>query len=76
MVAVVNKSKIISVNMPGALLEGLDALVKAGRYPSRAEVVRVAVRDMLMEELGEEFYNIVNRVVNDRVANKGVVEDT
>jgi Arc/MetJ-type ribon-helix-helix transcriptional regulator len=50
----------ISVKIPRALLEGLNKLVEAGLYHNRSEAIRVAIRDILRRELGEEFYRIVN----------------
>lgn len=45
--------KLISVKMPEALIEGMDELVKKGLYPSRSAVMRMAVRDLLKNELGK-----------------------
>lgn len=42
--------KLVSVHIPEAYLRGLEALVKAGYYPNRAEAIRSAVRDLLMRE--------------------------
>lgn len=44
--------KIITVNLPVSYLKMLDGLVgEQGLYPSRSELVRVAVRDFLIREL-------------------------
>lgn len=43
--------RLITVKMPEAFVEGLDELVRLGRYSSRSEVIRVAVRDLLKKEL-------------------------
>lgn len=40
---------IISIHIPKEVLRDIDELVRQGRYPSRAELIRVAVRDMLDE---------------------------
>jgi len=40
---------IISIHLPKEVIREIDELVLKGRYPSRAEVIRVAVRDMLDE---------------------------
>jgi len=45
--------KLISVKMPEALIEGMDELVRKGMYPSRSAVMRMAVRDLLKNELGK-----------------------
>jgi Arc/MetJ-type ribon-helix-helix transcriptional regulator len=42
---------LLSVHLPKQLLEEIDELVRQGRYPSRAELIRAAVRDMLDEML-------------------------
>ena len=44
--------KIITVNLPVSYLKAIDSLVgQEGLYPSRSELIRVAVRDFLMREL-------------------------
>jgi len=43
--------KLITVNLPESYLKDLDELVKIDLYPNRAEAIRVAVRDMLVDEL-------------------------
>ena len=43
--------RIITVKMPDIYVEGLDELVRAGRYSSRSEAIRVAVRELLKREL-------------------------
>ena len=43
--------KLVTVKIPELYVEGLDTLVKQGRYASRSEVIRVAVRDLLRKEL-------------------------
>ena len=43
--------KLVSVKMPEALIEAMDELVRRGLYPSRSAVLRIAVRDLLREEL-------------------------
>ncbi len=50
--------RLVTVKMPETYIEGLDELVKIGRYSSRSEVIRIAVRDLLRKELwlrGEEY---------------------
>jgi len=46
------KMVLISVHMPKQLLEELDEMVKQGRFPSRSEAIRVAVRDLILRESG------------------------
>lgn len=43
--------KLVTVKMPDAYIEGLDELVRDGRYSSRSEAIRIAVRDLLRREL-------------------------
>ena len=44
-------AKLVSVPLPERYLEGLEELVRLGRYPNRSEAIRVAVRDLLLREL-------------------------
>ena len=47
-----NTIKIITVNLNQRVLEIIDTLTgKSGLYPSRSELIRVAVRDWLVSEL-------------------------
>ena len=53
--------KIITVNLPQTYLKVIDDLVgEKALYPSRSELVRVAVRDFLIKELkaAESMQNI------------------
>ncbi|OYT37335.1 MAG: CopG family transcriptional regulator [Desulfurococcales archaeon ex4484_58] len=45
------KMRLVTVKLPEIYVEGLDELVKIGRYSSRSEVIRVAIRDLLKKEL-------------------------
>ena len=59
----VNRKKnmvIITLHIPEALLEGLDQLVEMKMYRCRSEALRVAVRDLLVSELGRDWQVIVN----------------
>jgi len=42
--------KIVTVHLPEAYLEAIDELVKMKVYPNRAEVIRMAVRDLIQRE--------------------------
>lgn len=44
--------KLITVHLPEAYLNGIDRLVSNDAYPNRSEAIRVAVRDLLKNELG------------------------
>lgn len=43
--------RIITVKIPESYLEGLEELVNIGRYSSRSEAIRAAIRDLLKKEL-------------------------
>ncbi len=43
--------RLITVKMPEIYVSGIDELVKAGRYSSRSEAIRIAVRELLKREL-------------------------
>lgn len=43
--------RIVTVKLPEIYLEGIDELVKMGKYTSRSEVIREAIRDLLRREL-------------------------
>jgi len=52
--------RLVTVKIPELYLEGIDELVRHGRYSSRSEVIRTAIRDLLRRELwmpeSEAFY--------------------
>ena len=57
--------RIITVNLPTSYLGAMDALTgEDSIYPSRSELIRVAVRDFLIEELktvnNKDFFNQEN----------------
>lgn len=43
--------KLVTVHMPAEFLYGLDELVRQQKYPTRSEAIRVAIRDLLKDEL-------------------------
>ena len=44
--------RIITVNLPVSYLKAIDSLTgQKGLYPSRSELIRVAVRDFLIHEI-------------------------
>ncbi len=43
--------KVISVRLPETYIEIMDELVKIKVYPSRSEIIRMALRDFLRKEL-------------------------
>jgi len=58
--------RIITVKIPEAYLRELDELVRLGAYPSRSEVIRVALRELLKREL----YDQAERRRSDRSENR------
>jgi len=44
--------KLITVHVPEAYLMAIDQLIAADAYPNRSEAIRVAIRDLLKNELG------------------------
>jgi len=45
------KLRLVTVKMPELYIEGIEELVKIGKYRNKSEVIRVAVRDLLRREL-------------------------
>ena len=43
--------RLVTVHLPSEYLADLDELVRQQRYPNRSETIRVAIRDLLKEEL-------------------------
>jgi Arc/MetJ-type ribon-helix-helix transcriptional regulator len=43
--------KLVTFLLPEAYLEGLDRLVELGRFQSRSEAVRLAVKELIKREL-------------------------
>lgn len=43
--------KIITINLPERYLEAIQVLNDLGKYPSRSEVIRIALREFLTNEL-------------------------
>lgn len=43
--------RLVTLHLPEEYLHDLDELVRLQRYPNRSETIRVAVRDLLREEL-------------------------
>ena len=46
--------KLVTVHVPEPDLEAIAKLVKAGMYPNRAEFIRLAIKQVLKEELRGE----------------------
>ena len=43
--------KVVTICMPESYVDGVDELIQQGMYPNRSEVIRIAIRDLLVEEL-------------------------
>lgn len=43
--------KIITINLPEKYLEAIQTLNDLGKYPSRSEAIRIALREFLTNEL-------------------------
>ena len=43
--------RLVTVKMPEIYVKAIDELVKNGRYASRSEAVRVAIRELLRQEI-------------------------
>ncbi|MHA1733844.1 MAG: ribbon-helix-helix domain-containing protein [Promethearchaeota archaeon] len=48
--------KLITLHLPEAYLTGIERLVDLELYPNRSEAIRMAVRDLLKNELGSLFF--------------------
>jgi len=42
---------VMTVHLPKPYIEALDNLVKAGMYGCRADAIRAAVRDLILQEI-------------------------
>ena len=54
---VLNAKKMValSVHLPEAYVDAIDVLVAEGFYMNRSEVIRSAVRDLIMREMKHVF---------------------
>ena len=43
--------------MPESYIDGVDELIEQNKYPNRSEVIRIAIRDLLVDELWGERKN-------------------
>ena len=43
--------RLIAVHLPDKLLDDIQQLVEKGLYPNRSEAIRIAIRDLLKQEL-------------------------
>ncbi len=45
--------KLITIHLPERYIDKLEELVSQNYYPNRSEAIRMAVRDLLKNELGK-----------------------
>ena len=43
--------RLLTVHVPEGFLDGLEELVREKKYPNKSEIIRVAIRDLLRDEL-------------------------
>ena len=43
--------RVVTVKVPEAYVEAIDELVRRGRFTSRSEAIRAAIRELLRREL-------------------------
>jgi Arc/MetJ-type ribon-helix-helix transcriptional regulator len=43
--------RLLTVHVPEGFLDGLEELVRQKRYPNKSEIIRMAIRDLLKNEL-------------------------
>jgi len=65
--------RIITVKIPESYLEGLEELVNTGRYSSRSEAIRAAIRELLRRELWDNHSNREEEGDSDLEEKKGKV---
>ncbi len=46
--------RVVTICLPETYVEGVDELIGQNKYPNRSEVIRIAIRDLLVEELWGE----------------------
>ncbi|TFH28674.1 MAG: ribbon-helix-helix protein, CopG family [Promethearchaeota archaeon] len=70
--------RIITVNLPVSYLSAIDSLTgNEGLYPSRSELIRVAVRDFLIRELeaAKSFQKYQQAQVSNKIKRQKVDEE-
>ncbi|MHA3962036.1 MAG: ribbon-helix-helix domain-containing protein [Candidatus Thorarchaeota archaeon SMTZ1-45] len=43
--------RVVTICLPESYVEGVDELIIQNKYPNRSEVIRIAIRDLLVDEL-------------------------
>jgi Arc/MetJ-type ribon-helix-helix transcriptional regulator len=70
--------KIITVNLPTAYLMAMDKLTgEKGLYPSRSELIRVAVREFLIKEM-ENCMNLeeIKAILSETISSPSLLQRT
>ncbi len=57
--------RLIAVHLPDKLVEDIQELIDKGLYPNRSEAIRIAIRDLLKQELWgrNAAFNKVSEVI-------------
>jgi antitoxin ParD1/3/4 len=45
------RMRVVTICLPESYVEGVDELIGQNKYPNRSEVIRIAIRDLLVDEL-------------------------
>lgn len=70
--------RIITINVPNSYLNAMDSLTgENGLYPSRSELIRVAVKDFLIKELeaAKAFSQYQPQITSISTVPKSVVDN-
>lgn len=59
------KNKIMTINIPKAYIEFIELLKNEGLYPSKTEIVRVALRNFFAEEI-----ELIQALKDKKILNK------
>ncbi|TFG14294.1 ribbon-helix-helix protein, CopG family [Candidatus Thorarchaeota archaeon] len=43
--------RLIAVHLPERIIDDIERLIENGLYPNRSEAIRIAIRDLLKQEL-------------------------
>jgi len=46
--------RVVTICLPESYVDGVDKLIGQNKYPNRSEVIRIAIRDLLVDELWGE----------------------
>ena len=64
--------KIVSIKMPEELVELIDILVSTGRYTSRSEVIREAVRQLVRDYMRTNTIEAKNTIRDETIKVKTI----